>query len=188
MQSRHRLVQTQHVRPQAARGSAARCSCTALRRRLHPYHGSAGTRASASLVAVGSFVVASALLIHRQSFHFDTEDTGPAYTQVQIQHRSRAPGPPVKRDTLWNHTQTHIHIHKITSHTKAGPARGRLCGRAIRKFSYRQKDTARGSRDAHDLPVLYCTVPIRHIKTVCVNVKVCHCVMLVYSSNNTQNH
>ena len=31
---------------------------------------------------------------HRQSFHFDTEDTGPAYTQVQIQHRSRAPGPP----------------------------------------------------------------------------------------------
>ena len=25
--------------------------------------------------------------IHRQSFHFDTEDTGPAYTQVQIQHR-----------------------------------------------------------------------------------------------------
>ena len=28
-------------------------------------------------------------------FHFDTEDTGPAYTQVQIQHRSRAaPGPP----------------------------------------------------------------------------------------------
>ena len=32
--------------------------------------------------------------VHRQSFHFDTEDTGPAYTQVQIQHRSRAPGPP----------------------------------------------------------------------------------------------
>ena len=32
---------------------------------------------------------------HRQSFHFDTEDTGPAYTQVQIQHRSRAaPGGP----------------------------------------------------------------------------------------------
>ena len=29
-----------------------------------------------------------------QSFHFDTEDTGPAYTQVQIQHRSRAPGSP----------------------------------------------------------------------------------------------
>ena len=28
--------------------------------------------------------------VHRQSFHFDTEDTGPAYTQVQIQHRSRA--------------------------------------------------------------------------------------------------
>ena len=30
---------------------------------------------------------------HRQSFHFDTEDIaiGPAYTQVQIQHRSRAP-------------------------------------------------------------------------------------------------
>ena len=33
--------------------------------------------------------------VHRQSFHFDTEDTGPAYTQVQIQHRSRAPGPPM---------------------------------------------------------------------------------------------
>ena len=31
--------------------------------------------------------------LHRQSFHFDTEDTGPAYTQVQIQHRSRASGP-----------------------------------------------------------------------------------------------
>ena len=28
--------------------------------------------------------------LHRQSFHFDTEDTGPAYTQVQIQHRSHA--------------------------------------------------------------------------------------------------
>ena len=28
----------------------------------------------------------------RQSFRFDTEDTGPAYTQVQIQHRdSQAP-------------------------------------------------------------------------------------------------
>ena len=25
--------------------------------------------------------------VHRQSFHFDTEDTGPAYTQVQIQPR-----------------------------------------------------------------------------------------------------
>ena len=25
-----------------------------------------------------------------------------------------------------NHTQTHIHIHTITSHTKAGPARGRF--------------------------------------------------------------
>ena len=30
-------------------------------------------------------------MFHRPSFHFDTEDTGPAYTQVQIQHRSRAP-------------------------------------------------------------------------------------------------
>ena len=27
------------------------------------------------------------MILHRQSFHFDTEDTGPAYTQVQIQHR-----------------------------------------------------------------------------------------------------
>ena len=25
----------------------------------------------------------------RQSFSFDTEDTGPAYTQMQIQHRPR---------------------------------------------------------------------------------------------------
>ena len=32
----------------------------------------------------------SFLSFHRQSFHFDTEDTGPAYTQVQIQHPSRA--------------------------------------------------------------------------------------------------
>ena len=27
----------------------------------------------------------SPTIVHRQSFHFDTEDTGPAYTQVQIQ-------------------------------------------------------------------------------------------------------
>ena len=26
----------------------------------------------------------NAVELHRQSFHFDTEDTGPAYTQVQI--------------------------------------------------------------------------------------------------------
>ena len=31
---------------------------------------------------------------HRQSFHFVTEDTGPAYTQMQVRHRSMAPGPP----------------------------------------------------------------------------------------------
>ena len=37
--------------------------------------------------------------IQRQSFHFDTEDTGPAYTQMQIQHRSRAPGPPYNSRT-----------------------------------------------------------------------------------------
>ena len=34
-----------------------------------------------------------------QSFHFDTEDTEPAYTQMQIQHRSRAPGPPYNSRT-----------------------------------------------------------------------------------------
>ena len=38
---------------------------------------------------------------HRQSFHFDTEDTGRTgvHTGMQIQHRSRAPGPPYNSRT-----------------------------------------------------------------------------------------
>ena len=34
---------------------------------------------------------------------------------------------PVCVPCVRNHTQTHIHTHTINSHTKAGPARGRLC-------------------------------------------------------------
>ena len=37
---------------------------------------------------------------HRQSFNFDTEDNGPAYTQVQIQHRSNS--------------HAHAQEHKVT--------------------------------------------------------------------------
>ena len=63
--------------------------------------------ASAVAMAVRTCLLASCfsthpLLFHRQSFHFDTrgpcvlsvveiwEDTGPAYTQMKLQHRSRA--------------------------------------------------------------------------------------------------
>ena len=45
-----------------------------------------------------SLTVLSCFETHRQSFHFDTEDNGPAYTQVQIQHTQ--------------HTRTH------TTHTQ----------------------------------------------------------------------
>ena len=50
-----------------------------------------------TLLWLGTFIV---WIVHGSAttfpnlYHFDTEDTGPAYTQVQIQHRSRAPGPP----------------------------------------------------------------------------------------------
>ena len=40
---------------------------------------------------------------------------------------ARAPVCPVCPVCVRNHTQTHIHIHTSTSHTKAGPARGRVC-------------------------------------------------------------
>ena len=37
--------------------------------------------------------------LSQQSFHYDTRGhRGPAYTQMQIQHRSRAPGPPYTSD------------------------------------------------------------------------------------------
>ena len=38
--------------------------------------------------------------VHRQSFHFDTEDTGPAYTQVQIQPARRGPLDPLTTAVL----------------------------------------------------------------------------------------
>ena len=38
-------------------------------------------------------------MFHRQSFHSTPEDTGPAHTQMQLQHRSRAPGPPYNSRT-----------------------------------------------------------------------------------------
>ena len=35
------------------------------------------------------------MLVSQAKFSFETEDTaGPAYTQMQIQHRPKAPGPP----------------------------------------------------------------------------------------------
>ena len=195
MQSRHRLVQTQHVRPQAARGSAARCSCTALRRRLHPYHGSAGTRASASLVAVGSFVVASALLkaFNSQakfSFRHRGHRTG-VHTGANSTPLEGPWTPSETRHTLESHTDTHSHSQNHFTH-QGGSRTGAVVWKSNSQVLLPVKRHRAGPGGAgthtHDLPVLYCTVSGRHTKSVCVNVKVCHCVMLVYSSNNTQNH
>ena len=181
MQSRHRLVQTQHVRPQAARGSAARCSCTALRRRLHPYHGSAGTRASASLLAwARSLTAAAAVNLHlcvRRSGVLGVEmKTLPVKHNVDCRVASALLIHSETRHTLESHTDTHSHSQNHFTH-QGGSRPGAVVWKSNSQVLLPVKRHRAGEPGRTRLTgtVLYCIgTPHKICMCECEGVSLCH--------------
>ena len=180
MQSRHRLVQTQHVRPQAARGSAARCSCTALRRRLHPYHGSAGTRASAQASSLCGLVRCRERALNSQakfSFRHRGHRTG-VHTGANSTPLEGPWTPSETRHTLESHTDTHSHSQNHFTHQGQGGSRtGAVVWKSNSQVLLPAKRHRAGEPGRTRLTgtVLYCTgTPHKICMCECEGVSLCH--------------